>query len=293
MSEIPNLDPLDHRLNAYRPDLAEVSLKGKVSADRFVKGVPARIAVAFTDMRNIPDPACGLDTQLLYGERVQILERQDKWLWVKKEVDGYVGWIDAHVVDDQTDDPTHMVCVPRTFFYPSPDLKLPHKGIRSIGSLLNVVDEVEVRGTPYSILATGEVVVSRHIRLVGSFDQDYVGVAESLLGTPYLWAGTTAFGLDCSGFVQLAMRMAGQNVLRDSDMQAATIGGEIDPGGDHENLQRGDLVFWRGHVGICQGEGMMIHANAHTMNVTSEPLEEAVSRIAYLYEKPIGFRRPG
>ncbi len=292
MSELPTLDPLDHRLNAYRPDLAEVSLQGKVSADRFIEGEPARIAVAFTDMRKMPDPACGLDTQLLFGEMVQVLERRDKWLWIKNDADGYVGWIDADVADDQTNPATHTVCAPRTFFYPAPDLKLPHKGIRSMGSLLNLVEEVEVRGTAYSVLATGEAVISKHIRAVGNIDNDYVSVAESLLGTPYLWAGTTAFGLDCSGLVQLAMRMAGKHALRDSDMQAASIGTEIDPGVKYKNLQRGDLVFWRGHVGISQGDGMMIHANAHSMNVASEPLDEAIKRIAYLYEKPIGFRRP-
>ena len=161
-----------------------------------------------------------------------------------------------------------------------------------MGSLLNVVEEVQSRGTAYSILASGEAVITRHIRPVDSFDDNYVSVAETLLGTPYLWAGATAFGLDCSGLVQLALRMAGKNVLRDSDMQAATIGKEVDPGKNYKNLRRGDLVFWRGHVGICQGDELLLHANAHSMNVASEPLGDAIKRIAYLYEKPIGFRRP-
>ena len=96
MSEFPTLDPLDSRLNAFRPDLAEMSLKGKVSAERYVEGKPARVSVAFTDMRNTPDPKTGLDTQLLFGEIVRVLEQQDEWAWVKSETDGYVrldrGW---------------------------------------------------------------------------------------------------------------------------------------------------------------------------------------------------------
>ena len=127
---------------------------------------------------------------------------------------------------------------------------------------------------------------------VGSAVDDYVTVAESLVGTPYLWGGVTAFGIDCSGLVQLSMRRTGRDVLRDSDQQAATIGSEIAPGEALDGLQRGDLVFWKGHVGIMTDAATLLHANGHTMTVASEPLRQAVDRIGYLYAQPTLFRRP-
>ena len=109
-------------------------------------------------------------------------------------------------------------------------------------------------------------------------------------------AGHQGWALIVSGLVQLSMRQCGREILRDSDMQAATLGEEIEPGENYSNLQRGDLIFWRGHVAIHKGTGPpcahIIHASGHTMSVAAEPLAPALERIEYLYEKPIGFRRP-
>jgi len=104
-----------------------------------------------------------------------------------------------------------------------------------------------------------------------------------------LWGGTAGFGIDCSGLVQLSMRMAGRMVPRDTDMQAATIGDRVDRA---DGLRRGDLVFWDGHVGIMRDADTRLHASGHAMAVTSEPLAEAIDRTRPRYGAPTGFRRP-
>lgn len=119
-----------------------------------------------------------------------------------------------------------------------------------------------------------------------------MAVAETLLHTPYLWGGTSGFGIDCSGLVQLCMWVAGRKVLRDSDMQQDTLGEIIEPDATYSNLKRGDLVFWKGHVAICASPDMLIHASGHTMTVTLEPLQDAIKRIAYLYDLPTLIRSP-
>jgi cell wall-associated NlpC family hydrolase len=179
--------------------------------------------------------------------------------------------------------------VPRTFLYPEPDLKKPSAGALSLGAAVAVTGSAETRGTRYALLADGRAVVEKHLVPVDGLGGDFVTVAESLAGTPYLWGGTTAFGIDCSGLVQLAMRMVGRDVLRDSDMQAETLGTPLDGG---QMLSRGDLVFWKGHVAIMTAPDAMVHANGHTMLVSREGLADAVARIGYLYGQPTGYRRP-
>ena len=282
----------DRRLTAARPDLADIRLRGQVEAANFVAGRPARIAAPLVDLRRAPKANAGLDTQLLRGADVVVFDIADGWAWVQAGHDGYVGYVDASALGECAAEPTHIVASPRTFLYPGPDMKLPRTAALSLGSAVAVVGWAETRGTHYALLDTGESIFAGHIAAMDARAADYVTIAESLLGTPYLWGGVSAFGIDCSGLVQMSMRMAGRAVLRDSDQQAATLGEPVDPGADLSGLRRGDLVFWKGHVGIMTDAETLIHANGHTMTVALEPLAAAVERIGYLYAKPTLFRRP-
>ncbi|MCA0034216.1 NlpC/P60 family protein [Mesorhizobium sp. B263B2A] len=282
----------DARLHAFRSDLADARLKGEVTADRFVAGRPARVTASVADLRKAPRPDAGINTQLLFGDDVLVFEDREGWAWVQAERDGYVGYVADMMLGGRDRAPTHIVSVPRTFLYPGPDLRFPIAGQLSMGSTVTVAGAAETRGTHYAVLPSGEAVISGHLRPIGERASDYVSVAEMFLGTPYLWGGVSGFGIDCSGLVQLAMRMAGKNVLRDSDMQAASIGEPLDPGADFSELRRGDLVFWKGHVAVMTDAGTMIHANGHTMLVSREGLKDAIARIGYLYGGPTGFRRP-
>ena len=280
----------DRRLHAYRPDLAEEALRGSVPAERYVAGIPARLSVPVAALRPRPDEAAGIDTQLLFGEGVRVLDRADGWAWVKSDFDGYVGYLPETALVDAVTPATHVVAAPRTFAYSGPDLRTPAAFALSIGSRLTIVGESETRGTRYFTLEGGQSVVAAHCLPAGAaLGDEYVTIAGRLLETPYLWGGRSGFGIDCSALVQLSMMMAGGRAPRDSDMQAAGLGAPVERG----ELRRGDLVFWKGHVAIMEDEANIIHANGHTMSVAREPIAAAVARTAYLYQQPTGYRRPG
>lgn len=277
---------LDRRLNAFRPDLAAEALKGQVEAARFVRGEPASVVVPVAALRPFPDLGRGIDTELLHGESVRVFDRANGFAWVQADADGYVGYLPEEMIGPAVE-PTHRITAVRTFVYPEAELRKPPLRALSMGSLVTIIGDAETRGTRYFLLAEGRAVIAAHCLPVGEpMAQDYVSVATKFVETPYLWGGRSGFGIDCSGLVQLALMMAGRKAPRDSDMQAS-FGNPI----SRDELSRGDLVFWKGHVGIMEDEETLLHANGHTMTVARENFEAAVKRIGWLYEQPTGYRR--
>ncbi|WP_026479242.1 NlpC/P60 family protein [Ahrensia sp. 13_GOM-1096m] len=288
-------EKLDRRIHAFRDDLASEALKGKITAGKFVRGERRRVSSSVVDMRPKPDINLGIDTQMIYGDMVRVFDVADGWAWCQSLRDNYVGYVadDQLAARDITAPPsTHLISAPRTFAYPEADMKSPHSNILSVGSSLAIVGEAETRGTRYLKCSKGQFYIERHLVPIDQPVDDYVSIAEKLIHTPYLWGGSSAFGIDCSGLVQLSLLLAGKKVQRDSDMQAASIGTELGFSAMNGGLQRGDLVFWKGHVGIMRDEQELIHANGHTMDVAVELLEDAIERIGYLYGFPTTLRRP-
>lgn len=283
------MDKLDPRLNAYSADLADERLRGKVEALRYVSGVKRRVSSAKAALYKIADITSERQSECLFGEDVMVFNETGTWCWVQSCQDGYVGYIERSKIDMPKNTPTHIMVAPRSFEYEKADLKSPMVSTLSLGSKVNIVDKIETRGTLYAKLDNDRFIISNHIVPIGMIMDDYVSVAENLHRTPYLWGGKSGFGIDCSGLVQLSMMMAGKTVLRDTDMQAETIGEVIDP---IDGLQRGDLVFWKGHVAIMVDSKTIIHANGASMDVKIEPLETAIERIARHYARPICYRRP-
>lgn len=283
--------PLDRRLNAFRADLADARLRGSVAAGRFVAGRKARVAVSVLDVRAAPRADAGLDTQLILGDEVCVFDENEDYAWVQACRDSYVGYVAASGLARPGDAPTHVVGVPRTFLYAEPDMKKRATAALSLGSRLAIVGAATTRGTDYALLESGEAVVAAHLRPAGETAPDHVAVAATLERTPYLWGGASAFGIDCSGLVQLSLLMAGKPAPRDTDMQAAALGAPLNVGDELAGLRRGDLVFWNGHVAIMADGEEIIHASGHAMMVVRERLADAIERIARLYGRPVGFRR--
>ena len=264
---------LDKRLHAWRADLAAEELRGRVDAPRFAAGEEYHVGTGLADLHRQPQPDAPLDSQLLLGEGFRVYDMADGWAWGQAALDGYVGYVPAWNLRKGKCAATHRVQALRTFFYAEAELKSPVM----LSAGMNAKLAVTGRQGRFARTAEGIYVFAEHLADIGERRGDWVSMAELLLGVPYLWGGRDALGLDCSALVQLALEWAGIACPRDTDMQEAELGEVIDF--RVAGLRRGDLVFWRGHVGIMQDGENMLHASAHDMKVASEPFVQAAERI--------------
>jgi cell wall-associated NlpC family hydrolase len=269
----------DPRLTLARGDLAGQSLEGLVRADRFEPARPMRLVIPFAPVRAAPSVEAEQVDQLLFGEIFEVADFEAGFAWGQAARDGYVGWLEAAGLSPRLLEATHRVTALRTFSYVAPSIKAATRGPFSLNTL---VAAGETEGPLTRVEGAGWMPAA-HLTPIGAAFEDPADVAGRFVGTPYLWGGRDSVGIDCSGLVQQALYAAGRACPRDTDLQAG-----LGVGIAADDLWRGDLVFWRGHVGMMLEEARLLHANAHHMAVAIEPLAEAVARIG----PPIAFRRP-
>lgn len=260
----------DKRVTPARPDLAADFLKGQVDAARFVPGRPLSVVRGRAPLRNAPAIDAEQQTELLHGEVFTVYESQNGWSWGQAALDGYVGYVHTVFLCEPVI-PTHKVCALST-----PMLKAPMVRAASHDALpMNALVRLEKLDGDFARTDAG-FVAQRHLVPLDWQAEDFVAVAERFAGTPYVWGGKSHAGLDCSGLIQTALQAAGRDAPRDTDMMEKALGHAV----DGNAYRRGDLVFWKGHMGVMLDEARLLHANAFHMEVAVEPLADAVARIA-------------
>lgn len=280
------MNKLDPRLNAIRADLADARLGAAAGTARLIDGEARDVASPLLSLHREPRFDARIDTQALLGERVRVFETREGWAWLQLEKDGYVGYAALDDLAAPSGPLTHRVAVPSTFMFPAPDIKAQPVVTVTMNAEVSVLREDE----RFAHLANGRFIIARHLKPLGDHEADFVAVAEAFRHVPYLWGGKSVLGLDCSGLVQLSLQAAGRISPRDSDMQENGLGQAL-PIDDFDGLRRGDLIFWDGHVGIMADRRQLLHANGHFMQVTLEPLADAVERIAQRYGKITAIKR--
>lgn len=271
----------DRRIHAVRADLADISLAEIHFSAHYARAVRLTCIAPGTPVRATSSISAETVTQLLRGEDFHALDITTEWAWGFCGHDGYVGYVRREALDTP-EAATHRVTAASAPVFAEPDIKARIVEFWPAGAQITAREE-----GGFAVSAEGCIHL-RHVAPVDAFETDWVAVAERYLGQPYVWGGRGYGGVDCSGLVQVALARCGIAVPRDTDLQREGIGAPV---ADNMPLQRGDFLFFPGHVGIMTDESNLLHANAFWMATVIEPLADVIARLAPSHAQPVLARR--
>ena len=241
------------------------------------------VSTTLTGLYNKPSFGSGLDSELHNGQPVELLRTEESWAYVR-QTDGYLGWMyRPYLAAKPASEPTHLVSEPVAPLHLAPDADAPLVS-RVLGGTAVSITETQNGWACLNLVGdlTGWVPAHmlRQLPLPtlpeAQLRQRLVADAYSFTGVPYQWGGSSAYGIDCSGFAQMVHKLSGIQLPRDADMQFDN-GRSVEP-----PFQPGDLLFFASpnghrritHVGVSLGDWQLIHSSRSHNGVYVDNVQE-------------------
>ncbi len=236
------------------------------------------------------------DTECLFGEDLRVLKTEKDWSYVISLVDKYKGWVKSNSLGARQLK-THIVSSVRSFVLIKPDMKseiIHHLPIRSQVKVVKIdkdwalIELNENKNYKFGYLRKSDVVKK------SNFTVNWIKYAELLISVPYSWGGRDSFGIDCSALLQLSFAFSGETLPRDSAEQLKYFKNNpnyiIRYNCDLEIFNRGNIIYWCGHIAVIKNKKSLIHASGFHGKVVTEKIYDVIKRINedyYLIQKKI------
>jgi hypothetical protein len=251
---------LDPRIHAFRDDIADIALAGRIFAPHYARAMVRGCGSRAAFVRPVPDGDADAVTELLPGEDFAVLQYAGGWAWGYCIGDHITGYVEAIALAEPIA-PTHIVCEKCAPVTPDGQITSTVIAYLPMGARLHGCEQGACLTTEYGCVSLS------HLRPIEDLEPDTALVAERLLGAPWRAGGRTAEGIDGPGLVQLALALAGLPAPHLPEQQRK-LGAAVPEG---VPARRGDLVIGEDTAGLMIDDLLMIHASRAAGKVTVEP----------------------
>jgi len=210
-----------------------------------------------------------LETQILFGESFSIVKKAGSWFKIKNDLDGYKGFIQKKDFASNHKS-THKVDSLFAELYSLPDQKYKIKKKISFSS------KIKVTNKKYNFYKFNDLwIKKKDLKRIKYKNKNIFKNINKFIGTKYVWGGRHYSGVDCSGLVQLFFNFNNKYCPRDSKDQIRYFKKKI----KLKNIQKNDLIFWKGHVAIAVSKKDLIHAYGPLKSTVKMNIKKTIDKI--------------
>ena len=209
-------------------------------------------------------------SQILYGEKFKILSKKKNWIKIKTNYDNYIGFIKKDKFYNKFT-PTNKVFKLRTKIFKKKNNKFTAtNNYLFFGSRIMNKNE----NNQFIEFDKNKWIKKKDIKSIDHYERNFVKILKLFINIKYLWGGKTSKGIDCSALIQIYFYYNRTFFPRDTKDQIKFCKRKRS-----KNLLKGDIIFWKGHVGICLSKSKFIHAYGPKKKVIIMPTIQTIKLI--------------
>ena len=211
-----------------------------------------------------------LSSQMLYGEKFKIIYTKNNWIKIKTSYDNYIGYIKNKKFSIKSNPVLKVNSLKSEIFK-----KIKGK-FRKTNQFLYFASRIPKlqENKKFLEFEKNKWIKKKDLRKINHTERNYSKIFKSFLNTKYLWGGKTAEGIDCSSLIQIYFYYNQIFFPRDTKDQIKFCKKE-----NKKKFSKGDIIFWKGHVGICLSKSKFIHAYGPRKKVLIMPINYSIKLI--------------
>ena len=221
----------------------------------------------FSNIYKKPSRFSEVTSQILCGEKFKILSKNKNWIKIKSNFDNYTGYIQNKNYSKDFK-ANYKVSSLKANIYKKPNFKT--NIFLSFGSKLSVKET----NKNYARIDKNKWIKKKDIKNINFKEKNFIKIFKKFLNIKYIWGGKSCRGIDCSALLQIFYYYNNKFFPRDTKDQIKYLKGNL-----KTNYQKGNIIFWKGHVAMCINSKQLIHAYGPEKKVLIMPILKTIKRI--------------